>query len=155
MTVELPGPERLAIEWQCERLVRRFALLSDAGDADGLAALFTEDGVFARPTRPDQPVRGREAIRAAFAARPRDRLTRHFCANTVIDVLGPDRARGHSYVALYTGSAGTGAQGAAAPAADPVQLVGEYRDTFALVDGQWHIAERIGSVTFSFKGASS
>jgi len=151
MTADLSPADRLAIEWQCEKLVRSFANLSDAKDADGLAALFTEDGAFARPTDPANPIRGREAIRASFAGRPKERLTRHLCANTVIEVLGPDRARGHSTVLLFTAKADPASS--APPVADAVQLVGEYRDTFALVDGRWHFAERVGSVTLSFKGA--
>lgn len=143
--------ERMAAEWACERLIRRFTLLNDRKEADALADLFTEDGVFARPTDPGNPVVGRAAIRAFFATRPRNRLTRHLCTNTVIDVEGPDAARGISYVLLYTGLAADPPGDGPVPA-DAAQLVGEFRDRFVRIDGEWRIAERLGSLTFTATG---
>ena len=57
----------------CEQAIRRFALCNDRHDHAGLAALFTDDGVFARPSAPDAPVRGRrgrscQSFRRACAA---------------------------------------------------------------------------------------
>lgn len=56
-TVELPA--------ELDRVLRDYERAWQARDADGLAALFTEDGFVLRPGYP--PVRGREAIRAAYA----------------------------------------------------------------------------------------
>lgn len=48
-----------------EAVLRAYEAAWSAGDADDLAALFTEDGFVLSPGRP--PVRGREAIRERYA----------------------------------------------------------------------------------------
>ena len=87
-----------------------------------------------RPTAPDAPTVGREAILAAFKARP-PRVTRHVCSNVVIDVESEDAARGVSAMLLFTG------------AAEP--LVGSFHDRFVLTADGWRFAERRGSLLFT------
>jgi hypothetical protein len=132
-----------AAEWACERLVRLFAVLNDAREYERLAGLFTEDGVFARPTAPDVPIAGRAAILAFFRSRP-PRLTRHIVANTLISVETPERARGVSYVVLYSA-----AEGASPAKVDAPLLVGAYDDTFVRTAAGWRFARRLGSVALS------
>lgn len=129
----LDADVRRAIEWDCARLVSLYANLNDAADWAGVAALYAEDGVMTRPTAPDAPIRGREAILAAFLARPA-RTTRHICSNIVIDVESEDLARGESAMLLFTG------------AAEP--LVGSFHDRFVRTDEGWRFAERRGSLLF-------
>jgi hypothetical protein len=50
---------------ELDRVLRDYEKAWQARDADGLAALFAEDGFVLASSRP--PVRGREAIRAAYA----------------------------------------------------------------------------------------
>lgn len=120
------------IEWVVERQVRRFAMLNDAHDHDSLAAMFTDDGSFARPTQPDAPIVGKEAIRAFFRDRPK-RITRHVMANTVVDIVSDRAVRAHSYVLLHmTGTV----------------LVGDFFDQLVLQDGVWLFAERRGMLAF-------
>lgn len=69
----------------CEQVIRQFALLNDRHDHEGLAALFTADGVFARPSAPELPVHGREAILHSFRARP-PRTTCHLMLNTLVSI---------------------------------------------------------------------
>jgi len=141
--------ERIAAEWACERLIRRFALLNDAGEYEELVALFAEDGSFARPTDPDNPVVGRQAILDFFRTRPK-RTTRHLMSNVVVDVAEDGAtARSVSYVTLYSGPAG----GALPVPADPVQLVGAYHDKLVLTDAGWRFAERRGSVALKTRQA--
>lgn len=71
--------EQLRIEWRCARLIGLYANLNDEARWDEVAALFAEDGVMSRPSAPDVPIAGREAILAAFRARPA-RKTRHVCS---------------------------------------------------------------------------
>jgi len=92
-----------AIEWDCTRLVHHYANLNDAAEWEAAANLFTEDGRLFRPTAPDQPIVGRDAILAAFLARS-PRATRHVCANVVVQVLSADSAIGESAMLLFTGS---------------------------------------------------
>lgn len=125
---------RRAIEADCARLINRYANLNDAGDWAAVAALYTVDGIMTRPTAPEAPIVGREAILAAFLARP-PRTTRHLCGNILIDVEDDRSARGESAMLLFTGSA--------AP------LVGSFHDRFALTAEGWRFAERRGSIVFA------
>jgi ketosteroid isomerase-like protein len=120
------------IEWAVERQIRRFAMLNDAHDHDALAAMFTEDGSFARPSDPDNPIVGRDAIRASFRDRPK-RVSRHVMANTLCEMVADGEVRAHSYVVLHM--------------ADKT-LVGDFVDRLVLRDGVWLFAERRGTLAF-------
>lgn len=120
------------IAWAIELQIRRFAMLNDAHDAEGLAAMFTESGSFARPSEPDAPVVGRDAIHAFFRDRPK-RVSRHVMANTLVEIVSDTQARAHSYVVLYM--------------ADKT-LVGDFHDRLELHDGTWLFAERRGTLAF-------
>ena len=151
MTSEDISPlDRLVIVKECESLIARFAERNDARDADALAAMFVEDGSFARPTAPDKPIRGREAIREQFRARPAGKMTRHICANTVVDIVSKTEASAVSYILLFTA---TLADGAALPVkADAKQLLGAYRDRIVRdTDGVWKFKERVGSLAMSIE----
>jgi len=125
--------ERLAVEWECARLIALYANLNDEARWDEVAALYTEDGVMFRPTAPDVALEGREAILAAFKGRP-PRKTRHLCSNVVIEVEGPATALGTSAMVLFTG--------------DGPPIVGSFHDRFVLTPDGWRFAERRGSLTF-------
>ncbi|UZK65093.1 nuclear transport factor 2 family protein [Sphingomonas sp. M1-B02] len=129
----LSDAERRAIEQDCARLIALYANRNDAADWEGVAALYAPDGRMSRPTAPDDWIEGREAILAAFQARP-PRTTRHVCSNVVIDILGPDRAEGESAMLLFTGEA--------------PPKVGSFHDRFVRVDGDWRFAERRGTLSF-------
>ena len=129
----LPDASR-AIEWECARLINLYAQLNDAARWEELAALYADDGSMARPTAPDAPVIGRDAILAAFQSRPA-RTTRHICSNIVIDVETATAARGSSAMLLFT-------------AADAPPLVGGFQDRFVLTGDGWRFAERRGTLTF-------
>lgn len=134
MTASPDAAERMAVEWECSRLIHLYANLNDAGHWEAVAGLYCETGLFARPTAPDQPIYGRDRILAAFRARP-PRATRHVCANVVIDVIDRDNARGESVMLLFT-SAGP-------------PVIGGFRDRFVRTAEGWRFAERRGSVTFA------
>ena len=126
--------ERRAIEWECSRLINLYALLNDEAHWDEVATLYAPDGVMTRPTAPDQPIVGREAILAAFKARP-PRTTRHVCSNIVIDVESVTSAHGRSAMLLFT-------------SAEKPPLVGGFEDRFVLTDDGWRFSERRGTLTF-------
>lgn len=131
--------ERLIIEQACERQIRRFAFFNDAHRHEELAALFTEDGTFARPTDPHTIVQGRTALLEFFKSRL-PRLTRHLMCNTVVDVQSAVEARAHSTILLYIGDEG------ATPAGLSATLIGDFADTFRMTDGEWLFAARRGSL---------
>ena len=137
--------KRRAIEWECTRLINDYANLNDDGRWEDVAALYAEDGLMARPSAPDQPVIGRDAILASLLARP-PRVSRHICANIVVTVESRETASAQSMILLFSGK----------PAADgglPVldkkpALGGEYRDRFVLTGDGWRFSERRGALSF-------
>jgi hypothetical protein len=137
--------ERRAIEWECTRLINLYANLNDQGRWADVAALYTEDGSMTRPTAPDQPIAGREALLASFLARP-PRASKHICANIVVTVDSATRASALSNILLFTGKAA--ADGALPVRDDGPPLVGEYHDRFQLTADGWRFAERRGILSF-------
>jgi hypothetical protein len=137
--------QRLAIEWECTRLINLYANLNDAGCWEEVAALYAEDGLMTRPTAPDAPIVGREALLASFLARP-PRASRHVCANIVVDVESPAAASAFSVILLFTGTVDSSGGPAVRDEGPP--LVGTYRDRFVLTGEGWRFAERHGGLTF-------
>jgi uncharacterized protein (TIGR02246 family) len=132
--------ERWLAVQACHDVVVRAAAGVDAGDADRLAMLFTEDAVLVRPGA--EPLRGRAAIRHAYAQRPSERITRHLLTNVRVDVESPTHARVHSLVLLWTGSS-TDADGPSGRVAHPRQSVGEFDDRLLRdAHGVWLIQRR-------------
>lgn len=126
--------ERRAIEADCTRLIHLYANLTDQARWPEIVALYTEAGLMTRPTAPDDPIVGREALLAAFLARP-PRTSQHACANIVVDVESATAARAYSVILLFTSK-------------DGPPLVGTYQDRFALTPEGWRFAERRGALTF-------
>ncbi len=125
--------DTLLAERAIERLILDYAASNDAGDWDEVAALYLPDGRMSRPVAPDDFVEGRDAILAAFKARPA-RASRHICANIRIDVSG-DTATASSQILLFTGHDGP--------------KVGSYRDSLVNTADGWRFAERRGSLDFA------
>ncbi len=142
---ELTDLDRVLAEQACIRLVNQYAFASDRGDYEALAAMYTEDGVFARPTLPDKPVVGRQAIFEGFKARPPG-TNRHVMTNVVVEVQSASEATGECYIVLYRGPAG---EAGALPAMNPVPLVGQFKDRFVRQDGRWLFKERLGSLAYA------
>jgi ketosteroid isomerase-like protein len=117
-------------------LITRYAALNDAGDWDGVAALYTDDGRMSRPTAPDDFIAGRAAILAAFRARPL-RATRHIVANVLVTLDSETEARASSQILLFTGISDGGGP-----------LVGTYRDRLTRTNSGWRFVERRGSLDF-------
>ncbi|MBL0420092.1 nuclear transport factor 2 family protein [Ramlibacter sp. AW1] len=131
--------ERLTITAACRDVIHRGAAAVDANDADGFAALFTEDGVLERPS--GAPLQGREAVRQAYAARAPERITRHLVTNTLVEPDSPTEARATSLVLLWGGNAKDEAGPYGRPA-EPRQMVGEFHDVLVRTDQGWRIARR-------------
>lgn len=130
----MDAAERRTIEWECARLINFYALLNDEARWKEVGALYAPDGLMIRPTAPEAPIVGREAIVSAFKSRP-SRTTRHVCSNIVIDVESANSARGRSAMLLFT-------------SADKPPLVGGFEDRFVLAEEGWRFAERRGYLTF-------
>jgi uncharacterized protein (TIGR02246 family) len=132
--------DRLLAQQACRDLVLRAAACADAGDAQALAQLFTEDGVLVRPNA--EPLQGRAAIHAAYSQRPAGRITRHLVSNTLVEFDTALAARALSYVLLWAGVQSDEDGPCGRPAAAR-QMVGEFADHFArMADGRWLIRRR-------------
>jgi hypothetical protein len=138
--------ERRAAEWDCTKLINRYTLLTDAADWEQVAALYTQDGLMARPTAPASPITGREAILAAFLSRPA-RPSRHVVSNVVVDVVSDTEATATSVLILYTGEAPSGG---GLPTRNPSgPAVGYYHDRLRRTAEGWRFAERRGGLDFA------
>lgn len=140
----MDNAERQEIEQTCIRLINRYANLNDAQDWDAVAALYTEDATMRRPSGGD-PVVGREAILAAFKARP-PRAQRHVVSNIVVGVEGPATARTFCVILLFQGVPALEGQLPEMSTNSP--LVGWYRDLIVRTPQGWKFAERVGGLDF-------
>ncbi|MDB5685202.1 MAG: hypothetical protein JWM38_2608 [Sphingomonas bacterium] len=136
---------RRAIEWECTRLINDYANLNDQGRWQDVAALYAEDGLMTRPTAPDQPIVGRDALLASFLSRP-PRASRHVCANIVVTVESETEASAYSVILLFTGKLAD--DGGLPIRDDGPPLVGDYRDRFVLTSEGWRFSERRGALSF-------
>lgn len=130
----------------CRALILEFAARIDTGQAHTLGELLAPDASFARPTMPDHVIQGRDAILAAFAARPKHLVSQHLNLNIRIRITGPDSAEGHSVVMLYLGnSADELVPGKGRPTGAP--LLGTWTDRFVRTAEGWRFKDRRGAVT--------
>lgn len=128
--------------WQIEELMWRYARTLDSADADGYAAVYTEDGYFDAGA---MRIEGREALHKFVADLKESRAQReasgeavsgtlHMTANHRIEFTGADTATVHSYWITMFPPAG----------ANPVRVgaTGRAEDQLVRVDGQWLIKSR-------------
>ena len=123
----------LLAEREIGRMIVAYAAANDAGEWDAVAAMYVADGRMSRPIAPADFIAGRDAIVAAFKARPA-RTTRHIVANIRVDVSG-DSATATSQILLFT-------------AAGVAPLVGSYNDKLIATPEGWRFTERRGSLDF-------
>lgn len=120
---------------EIQNLYAYYNLCSDAGDADGYASCFAEDGEL-RIDAVGLAIRGREALREfkrADAARRGERYRRHWNGSLHLQKLADGTVRGRCYLHGYNG-----APGALPELAD----AGVYDDALVKVDGEWKFARR-------------
>jgi uncharacterized protein (TIGR02246 family) len=138
LNLEASRIHRLLAEQACRDLVVRAAHCTDSHRHEDFAALFTPDAVLTRPG--GEPLRGREAILAAYRTRPAERITRHLITGSVIELESATRARGLSYVLLWGGETADAEGLSGRPARR--QVMGEFEDVFTHTDEGWRIARR-------------
>ena len=115
----------------CEALCIAYGERADAGDADGLAALFTED---ARLDRLGQVFQGRDGIRSIIASRPAGVWSRHIFSNIRVEIGVDGRsASGSVDLAMERGRQGQ---------AEVEQVRATYADRYRLTEAGWKFCER-------------
>lgn len=110
----------------------------DGYDPDGIAELFTEDGIWDGGRTFGRRV-GRDEIRAHFqGAAERVAIARHQVMNPMIDIDGDDAS---GQWLLFQPCTDAGVDGA-------VWLAATYHDRYRRVDGAWLFAETVIDVAF-------
>ena len=100
-------------------------------DLDGYVDLFTEDGSFST-NDPDLPgAEGRDGLRKMISGGLDAMKPRPFIHNHVIELLGPDQAKGTCYVEVHMNREGK-----------KWEMKGWYNDEYAKVDGDWKFKSR-------------
>jgi 3-phenylpropionate/cinnamic acid dioxygenase small subunit len=127
-------------------LITRYPALTDAGEWEALAALYTEDGRMNRPMAPDDFIAGRCEILKAFRARL-PRSARHVVANVLVRLEDDARASATSQLLLFTAQA-IGTDSVPVQSAQP-PLIGSYHDKLLNTEQGWRFQERRGSLDFS------
>ncbi|AXG81446.1 nuclear transport factor 2 family protein [Streptomyces paludis] len=116
-------------------VIAAHAQAQDAGRTDDVVALYAPDGVLELPGA--EPVKGHDALRAAFAGWQPTRPQLHLTGNTVVTVQGVDEATAVSDVTFFhRGDGEPGAPGWT------VRIVGRYEDTLRRYDGAWRLTRR-------------
>jgi uncharacterized protein (TIGR02246 family) len=132
--------DRLALR----HLVEAYARGADRRDAEGMAALFTEDGRLAiydgQPgtAEPTADRHGRAAIAAAMTGLNRYEVTTHLLGQQTVELDG-DRATGETYCLAHHLSHRDGTR------ENRVMSI-RYLDTYVRADGRWLIEERLLAV---------
>jgi pimeloyl-ACP methyl ester carboxylesterase/ketosteroid isomerase-like protein len=124
----------------CTQQINHYARLNDACAYAELSKMFTEDAVFARPSDPHNPIRGRAAIRESFESRP-PRRTLHVIFNVRVAVESPTRAVSTSDVILIS------AEESALAAPVITRFQGSFTDVLRRVGNEWLFAEKRGQIT--------
>jgi ketosteroid isomerase-like protein len=143
---QLNETEMRNAELACSALVIEYAEIVDNQDYVRLRDIFAEDAVFARPTNPQENLRGVDEIVAMFTSRPRNRLTHHIISNIRIRLETADTAVGTCRVLLFTTDAAE-PETPEGRKASPKQLMGTYHDRYVRTRNGWRFAERRGGIS--------
>ncbi|WP_309085745.1 nuclear transport factor 2 family protein [Chelativorans sp.] len=141
--------ELLLLRLEIEALNAEFAYLIDHDLSEGVADLFTVDGVYGRSTGGRSV--GREAIRESYKRRKSGgpRTARHVFTNLRLTPVDDGRVKGTCILTLYA------RDGLPPHPADPM-VVADYDDIYERGDdGRWRFKERIISWIFERDDAAS
>lgn len=118
----------LADKEAIRELAHRYADAVWREDADAVVQLFTEDGQM--DTSLEDPIKGRDALHAAFLRLIDGADLQPFVHNHIIDLDG-ERAKGVCYIDLRSVQDGKSMMGS-----------GYYEDRYVRVEGEWKFASR-------------
>jgi hypothetical protein len=138
--------QRAAIQWECQQHLNKVTNLTDQRAWEQLAMCYTEDAVLARPSDPNNPIVGRDAILASFKARP-PRTTAHLLGNSTFEISEPTQVKVISRVWLASGPKG---ETEVTVTSDSQLLIGTFVDQLVFFDGEWFTQRRDGSIELKF-----
>jgi ketosteroid isomerase-like protein len=137
-----------AIEWDCSQVLLRFYDCFDNFDYAGMAALFTQDGVWHRAGK---ALAGREAIVAELEKRSRTQSMRHVVTNLLVTVRTAQEASASCYITAYRHDGGKPPSTVPVIASPYLMLVATAR--FTDTPQGWLMAEQVMRREFEFKDA--
>lgn len=137
--------EQTVIQWECQQLLNRVVSLTDRQDWEALANCYAEDAVLSRPSDPDNPIQGRQAILESFKARP-PRTSGHMVGNAVFTLHSKEHVESVSRVWLVTGPASDSLP----VVANGPLLVGTFIDQLKWNGQRWLVAHRDGSMELKY-----
>jgi hypothetical protein len=129
----------LEIEAACQRVIYAAAAFIDGNDFASFSGLFVEGGSLQRPD--GSILTGRDAILAAYMARPVWRMSLHVISNTRFSDVSENGCRATSLVTLWASDSRSEAGPQGRPVVQPLVL-GEFDDSFVLDGGVWRFASR-------------
>lgn len=100
-------------------------------DLDGYVNLFTEDGSISTNDGSLPSTQGRTALRKMIGTGLDEMKPRPFIHNHVVELLGPDSAKGRCYIEVKLSRDGK-----------KQQMAGWYNDEYAKVNGEWKFKSR-------------
>lgn len=127
---------------EIQNLYAYYNLCSDAGDAEGYASCFAEDGEL-RIDAAGVKMKGRSTLRdfkVADAGRRGGRIRRHWNGSLHLQKLPDGAVRGRCYLHGYNGEPGK---------IPEIADVGVYEDTLVKVGDEWKFARRLISMDAS------
>lgn len=133
--------EQYLIEWQCQQFLYQVAEFTDKHEWEALANCYTIDGVLRRPSQPDKPIKGRDAILASFLARP-PLLSSHLLSNSIFEHKSANNVVVSSKVWLLTANASS----SKSIQSDTSLKVGYFCDQLVKENDCWYIADRKGGI---------
>ncbi|MFT4045003.1 MAG: nuclear transport factor 2 family protein [Gordonia sp. (in: high G+C Gram-positive bacteria)] len=126
----MPADQHGEITYLVQNTIGAYTQALDAGQADAVAELFTENGT--SDITGVGVFTGRAQLREGYAKLTSDTPARHLVANVVVTAISDTEASSSSdFVFLARGEQGWG-----------TVVTGHYVDSFALEDGTWRIAHR-------------
>jgi ketosteroid isomerase-like protein len=137
--------KQAVIQWECQQLLNLMTNLMDQQQWQALALCYTEDAILSRPSDPNNPIRGRQAILESLIARP-PRTSGHSIVNSVFTITAQDEVTAVSRVWLISGPVDE----TSPVVANTPLLIGSFTDQIKRQGNQWLVAHRDGSIEMKF-----
>ncbi len=128
---------RRQIEHDCRNLLYRHAQLSDRGQVVEAVGLFVPDGTWIRGGK---PYTGHQQMLSS-SSRPATAISRHFTANTVVDVQDENHASAVSYYIVFRHDAGVSDPKFPLPLGGAFSM-GEWHDRYVRTPDGWRFEFR-------------
>jgi hypothetical protein len=127
------------IHHACEQVFLQVAHLTDHGPQQDIADLFEEEGQL---DREGTLISGRADLRASYAKRPSELMTRHLVSNFVARPLSLTEAMCTAYATVYRFRSAPGTRPEPPVTCAGPESIVEYSDHFVLTAQGWRIRHR-------------